>query len=221
MRAKTSRISSVRSPEHDHPPILDSKARSAAKTIVEGRFNQCADCYEDADDAICHTGCLAGFGMRYRPDVWPPKRIAQFKKLWADDSLTQEQIAKKIGFDDAGSVGRKARALQLPARTPHWTEAEVARLKRLWEKTRSPSLIAERLGCSISSVNGQIRRLDLPTIEHTKWTPARDKLLKRLCIADPQLSSQQLALQLGCTPSAANAQRRRLDLPRPKPGRRA
>jgi hypothetical protein len=75
--------------------------------------------------------------MRYRPDVWPPKRIAQFKKLWADDSLTQEQIAKKIGFDDAGSVGRKARALQLPARTPHWTEAEVARLKRLWEKTRS------------------------------------------------------------------------------------
>ena len=164
---------------------------------------------------------LPRFDMRYRPDVWPPKRIAQFKKLWADDSLTQEQIAKKIGFDDAGSVGRKARALQLPARTPHWTEAEVARLKRLWEKTRSPSLIAERLGCSISSVNGQIRRLDLPTIEHTKWTPARDKLLKRLCIADPQLSSQQLSSQLGCTPSAANAQRRRLDLPRPKPGRRA
>jgi hypothetical protein len=61
LRAKTSRISSVRSPEHDHPPILDSKARSAAKTIVEGRFNQCADCYEDADDAICHTGCLAAF----------------------------------------------------------------------------------------------------------------------------------------------------------------
>ena len=91
---------------------------------------------------------LLRFGMRYRPDVWPPKRIAQFKKLWADDSLTQKQIAKKIGFDDAGSVGRKARALQLPARTPHWTEAEVARLKRLWEKTRSPSLIAERLGCS-------------------------------------------------------------------------
>ena len=163
---------------------------------------------------------LPRFNMRYRPDVWPPKRIAQFKKLWADDSLTQEQIAKKIGFDDAGSVGRKARALQLPARTPHWTEAEVARLKRLWEKTRSPSLIAERLGCSVSSVNGQIRRLDLPTIEHTKWTPTRNKLLKRLCIADPQLSSQQLALQLGCTPSAANAQRRRLDLPRPKPGRR-
>jgi len=164
---------------------------------------------------------LPRFSMRYRPDVWPPKRIAQFKKLWADDSLTQKQIAKKIGFDDAGSVGKKARALQLPARTPHWTEAEVARLKRLWEKTRSPSLIAERLGCSVSSVNGQIRRLDLPTIEHTKWTPTRDKLLKRLCIADPQLSSQQLALQLGCTPSAANAQRRRLDLPRPKPGRRA
>ena len=164
---------------------------------------------------------LPRFGMRYRPDVWPPKRIAQFKKLWADDSLTQKQIAKKIGFDDAGSVGKKARALQLPARTPHWTEAEVARLKRLWEKTRSPSLIAERLGCSVSSVNGQIRRLDLPTIEHTKWAPTRDKLLKRLCIADPQLSSQQLALQLGCTPSAANAQRRRLDLPRPKPGRRA
>ena len=164
---------------------------------------------------------LPRFSMRYRPDVWPPKRIAQFKKLWADDSLTQKQIAKKIGFDDAGSVGKKARALQLPARTPHWTEAEVARLKRLWEKTRSPSLIAERLGCSISSVNGQIRRLDLPTIEHNKWTPARDKLLKRLCIADPQLSSQQLALQLGCTPSAANAQRRRLDLPRPKPGRPA
>jgi hypothetical protein len=164
---------------------------------------------------------LPRFGMRYRPDIWPPKRIAQFKKLWADDSLTQKQIAKKIGFDDGGSVGKKAPALQLPARTPHWTEAEVARLKRLWEKTRSPSLIAERLGCSISSVNGQIRRLDLPTIEHNKWTPARDKLLKRLCIADPQLSSQQLALQLGCTPSAANAQRRRLDLPRPKPGRRA
>ena len=164
---------------------------------------------------------LPRFSMRYRPDVWPPKRIAQFKKLWADDGLTQKQIAKKIGFDDAGSVGKKARALQLPARTPHWTEAEVARLKRLWEKTRSPSLIAERLGCSVSSVNGQIRRLDLPTIEHTKWTPTRDKLLKRLCIADPQLSSQQLALQLGCTPSAANAQRRRLDLPRPKPGRRA
>ena len=163
---------------------------------------------------------LPRFGMRYRPDVWPPKRIAQFKKLWADDSLTQKQIAKKIGFDDAGSVGKKARALQLPARTPHWTEAEVARLKRLWEKTRSPSLIAERLGCSVSSVNGQIKRLDLPTIEHTKWTPTRNKLLKRLCIADPQLSSQQLALQLGCTPSAANAQRRRLDLPRPKPGRR-
>ena len=119
-----------------------------------------------------------------------------------------------------GSVGKKARALQLPART-HWTEAEVARLKRLWEKTRSPSLIAERLGCSVSSVNGQIKRLDLPTIEHTKWTPARDKLLKHWCIADTQLSSQQLALQLGCTPSAANAQRRRLDLPRPKPGRRA
>jgi outer membrane protein OmpA-like peptidoglycan-associated protein len=37
-------------------------------------------------------------------------------------------------------------------------------------------------------------------------------LLKRLCIADPQLSSQQLALQLGCTPSAANAQRTRLDV---------
>ena len=164
---------------------------------------------------------LPRFSMRYRPDVWPPKRIAQFKKLWADDSLTQKQIAKEIGFDDPGSVGKKARALQLPARTPHWTEAEVARLKRLWEKTRSPSLIAERLGCSVSSVNGQIRRLDLPTIEHTKWTPARDKLLKHLCIADPQLSSQQLALQLGCTPSAANAQRRRLDLPRPKPGRRA
>ena len=164
---------------------------------------------------------LPRFSMRYRPDVWPPKRIAQFKKLWADDSLTQKQIAKKIGFDDAGSVGKKARALQLPARTPHWTEARVARLKRLWEKTRSPSLIAERLGCSVSSVNGQIRRLDLPTIEHTKWTPTRDKLLKRLCIADPQLSSQQLALQLGCTPSAANAQRGRLDLPRPKPGRRA
>ena len=153
---------------------------------------------------------LPRFRMRYRPDVWPPKRIAQFKKLWADDSLTQEQIAKK-----------RARALQLPPRTPHWTEAEVARLKRLWEKTRSPSLIAERLGCSISSVNGQIRRLDLPTIEHTKWTPTRNKLLKRLCTADPQLSSQQLALQLGCTPSAANAQRGRLDLPRPKPGRRA
>ena len=164
---------------------------------------------------------LPRFSMRYRPDVWPPKRIAQFKKLWADDSLTQKQIAKRIGFDDAGSVGKKARALQLPARTPHWTEAEVARLKRLWEKTPSPSLIAERLGCSVSSVNGQIRRLDLPTIEHTKWTPTRNKLLKRLCIADPQLSSQQLALQLGCTPSAANAQRRRLDLPRPKPGRQA
>jgi len=164
---------------------------------------------------------LPRFGMRYRPNVWPPKRIAQFKRLWGDDSFTQEQIAKKIGFDDAGSVGRKTRALQLSARTPHWTEAEVARLKRLWEKTRSPSLIAERLGCSVSSVNGQIKRLDLPTIEHTKWTPARDKLLKHLCIADPQLSSQQLALQLGCTPSAANAQRRRLDLPRPKPGRRA
>jgi hypothetical protein len=77
---------------------------------------------------------LPRFSMRYRPDVWPPKRIAQFKKLWADDSFTQEQIAKKIGFDDAGSVGRKARALQLPARTPHWTEAEVAQLPIIFPK---------------------------------------------------------------------------------------
>jgi hypothetical protein len=45
---------------------------------------------------------LPRFGMRYRPDVWPPKRIAQFKKLWADDSLTQKQIAKKIGFHWVG-----------------------------------------------------------------------------------------------------------------------
>jgi hypothetical protein len=84
---------------------------------------------------------LPRFGMRYRPDVWPPKRVAQFKKLWADDSLTQKQIAKRIGFDDAGSVGKKARALQLPARTPHWPRSgPVSTMIRPSSPTTMPEL---------------------------------------------------------------------------------
>jgi hypothetical protein len=79
-----------------------------------------------------------------------------------------------------------------------WRPSEVSlALKVSAPGSGEPELALLRLR---TRVNGQIRRLDLPTIEHTKWTPARDKLLKRLCIADPQLSSQQLALQLGRTP---------------------
>lgn len=162
------------------------------------------------------TNALRRHGMRYRPEVWSPERIERFKQLWADESLTTYQIAEAIGLDHHASVSNRAASLGLPARCEHkpWTEADNAQLKQLWAQGYRSKQIAQTIGRTPMSVSMQATKLNLPRRMQTRteWTPERDERFKQLWMAEPQLSPEQIALQLGCTKQAVLCRRPLLGL---------
>jgi hypothetical protein len=169
------------------------------------------------------TNALRRHGMEHRPEVWPPERNERFKQLWADASLTTTQIAELIGLEHHSAVSHRAAELRLPSRNaPYkvWSEAENAQLRLLWAKMPSPKKIAKRLGCNVVSVHNQVEKLGLPRRETTwtAWTPEREAEFKRLWVLEPQISPQQIALQLGCTKSAVINRRAVLGLSPRVPG---
>jgi hypothetical protein len=169
------------------------------------------------------TNALRRHGMEHRPEVWPPERNERFKQLWADASLTTTQIAELIGLEHCSAVSHRAAELGLPSRNAphkHWTAAENAQLRLLWAKMPWPKKIAKRLGCNVASVRRQVGILRLPQRETTwtPWTPARDAEFRLLWVLEPQISPQQIALQLGCTKSAVINRRPKLGLLRRAPG---
>jgi hypothetical protein len=169
------------------------------------------------------TNALRRHGMQHRPELWPPERIEHFKQLWADASLTTTQIAELIGLEHCSAVSHRAAELGLPSRNApikHWTEAENAQLRSLWAKMPSPKKIARCLHCNVRSVQRQARILGLPArlTTWTQWTPERDAEFKRLWVLEPQISPEQIALQLGCTKSAVINRRAVLGLTPRVPG---
>jgi len=166
------------------------------------------------------TNAIANILQRQRmvrPDAWSPERTERFKQLWADDSLTTREIAKAIGLDHFASASKRAAALGLPARQTSkvWTEAESEQLKRLWAKGHRATRISELLGRTHDSVVHRAEAMDLPRRDASwsEWTRERDAEFKSLYEVEPQLSLQQIALQLGCTYPAIVYRRMILNLP--------
>ncbi|PWE48461.1 hypothetical protein DEM26_18100 [Thioclava sp. NG1] len=92
---------------------------------------------------------------------------AEFRRLWADRSLTRDQIGQRLGGISGEAVRNRAMARGLPFRGKckrHIAAVQdEAEFERMWLANVSSSVLAEHYRCSRAAIRKTAKRLGLPS----------------------------------------------------------
>lgn len=127
-----------------------------------------------------------GYGKEEMPTRWSKKDLDYLRKHHG--SMLMKDIARKVGRKPA-TVVAMAKSLGLSGgayiRTRHWSEKDIALLRRLYPK-KMLSEIAKEMGRTEKSVRSKAKKLKLHETEVSKykrdalWTAEQDKRLRKL-----------------------------------------
>jgi len=147
-----------------------------------------------------------------------------FKQMYIEDCLTQQEIADKLGI--SGSVvSNILRKYNIPARNNSEAQRKRTNLEKLAEKEElermyckeglSCEQIAEKLGISLSATNTRLKRhgisMRTPT-DNIKYLEKEKKLLKTLYL-DEKLSTPKIAKKLGIGVSCVGYRLKKYNIP--------
>ena len=146
-----------------------SPTRAARPVVVKGQSHTEATVpvrNAPAPDMVSSAGARRG---KPRPSG---KRIseAEFRRMWADLSLSVTQIGERLGIGQT-AVSSRAATRGLPARPKRGGRKvlDPEALSRLWLARVGISDIAAALGCDPKTVRNTRKRLGLPARNPGRW----------------------------------------------------